>query len=99
MNRLPGLVSNIKWGVWYDSGRVVLGAPPEAERMACLLHFAEAFGVPVEHPSSGGGSGPARGGSRLPPHRRRAGRPTRGVAVRALIEVVRHPPVCGLSAA
>ncbi|MEU3680441.1 nucleoside 2-deoxyribosyltransferase domain-containing protein [Streptomyces sp. NPDC030592] len=48
MNRLPGLVSNIKWGVWYDSGRAVLGAPPEAERMAYLLHFAEAFEVPVE---------------------------------------------------
>lgn len=48
MNRLPGLVSNIKWGVWYDSGRAVLGAPPEAERMAYLLHFAEVFGVPVE---------------------------------------------------
>nr|AGR39401.1 StnB [Streptomyces sp. TP-A0356] len=44
MNRLPGLVSNIKWGVWYDSGRAVLGAPPEAERMAYLLHFAERAG-------------------------------------------------------
>lgn len=53
MNRLPGLVSNIKWGVWYDSGRAVLGAPPEAERMAYLLHFAEAFGVPVERTLAG----------------------------------------------
>ncbi|MFE6356507.1 nucleoside 2-deoxyribosyltransferase domain-containing protein [Streptomyces rochei] len=48
MARLPGLVSNIKWGAWYDSGRAVLGAPPEAERMAYLLHFADARGVPVE---------------------------------------------------
>ncbi|MFI2371897.1 nucleoside 2-deoxyribosyltransferase domain-containing protein [Streptomyces sp. NPDC018833] len=49
MSRLPGLVSNIKWGAWCDSGRAVLGAPPEAERMAYLLHFADALGVPVEH--------------------------------------------------
>ncbi|MGI5340807.1 nucleoside 2-deoxyribosyltransferase domain-containing protein [Streptomyces sp. CA-181903] len=48
MARLPGLVSNIKWGAWCDSGRAVLGTPPEAERMAYLLHFAGALGVPVE---------------------------------------------------
>ncbi|MCB5178817.1 nucleoside 2-deoxyribosyltransferase domain-containing protein [Streptomyces antimicrobicus] len=48
MARLPGLVSNIKWGAWCDSGRAVLGSPPGAERMDYLLHFAEALGVPVE---------------------------------------------------
>ncbi|MFY1675666.1 MULTISPECIES: nucleoside 2-deoxyribosyltransferase domain-containing protein [unclassified Streptomyces] len=45
--RLPGLVSNVKWGSWCDSGRAVLGTPPEAHRMEYLLHFAEALGVPV----------------------------------------------------
>ncbi|MBW5480586.1 hypothetical protein GPJ59_01370 [Streptomyces bambusae] len=53
MARLPGLVSNIKWGSWCDSGRAVLGAPPEAERMAYLLHFADALGVPVERTLTG----------------------------------------------
>ncbi|MFC5802630.1 nucleoside 2-deoxyribosyltransferase domain-containing protein [Streptomyces formicae] len=48
MSRLPGLVSNIKWGAWCDSGRTVLGAPPKAERMEYLLHFADVLGVPVE---------------------------------------------------
>ncbi|MEU6760234.1 nucleoside 2-deoxyribosyltransferase domain-containing protein [Streptomyces sp. NPDC046685] len=47
MTRLPGLVSNIKWGAWCGSGRAVLGAPPEADRMEYLMHFAEALGVPV----------------------------------------------------
>ncbi|WP_037919739.1 nucleoside 2-deoxyribosyltransferase domain-containing protein [Streptomyces xanthophaeus] len=47
MARLPGLVSNIKWGAWCDSGRAVLGAPPEAVRMEYLLHFAGTLGVPV----------------------------------------------------
>ncbi|MFF3016155.1 nucleoside 2-deoxyribosyltransferase domain-containing protein [Streptomyces sp. NPDC057939] len=53
MARLPGLVSNIKWGAWCDSGRAVLGTPPEAERMDYLLHFAESLGVPVERTLSG----------------------------------------------
>ncbi|MFE9557151.1 nucleoside 2-deoxyribosyltransferase domain-containing protein [Streptomyces sp. NPDC006692] len=48
MARLPGLVSNIKWGAWCRSGRAVLGAPPRAERMEYLLHFAKALQVPVE---------------------------------------------------
>ncbi|MEU7552285.1 nucleoside 2-deoxyribosyltransferase domain-containing protein [Streptomyces sp. NPDC044571] len=53
MARLPGLVSNIKWGAWCDSGRAVLGAPPEAERMEYLLHFAAVLGVPVERTPAG----------------------------------------------
>lgn len=47
MARLPGLVSNIKWGAWCGSGRAVLGSPPEAARMDYLLHFADALAVPV----------------------------------------------------
>lgn len=47
MARLPGLVSDIKWGAWCGSRRAVLGAPPEAERMEYLLHFAEALQVPM----------------------------------------------------
>ncbi|MFH9136895.1 nucleoside 2-deoxyribosyltransferase domain-containing protein [Streptomyces sp. NPDC017524] len=76
MERLPGLVSNIKWGAWCDSGRAVLGAPPEAERMAYLLHFAEALGVPVERLIAGaagaalravGPGSPRTGGERSVP--------------------------------
>ncbi|MGW7091215.1 nucleoside 2-deoxyribosyltransferase domain-containing protein [Streptomyces sp. NPDC054874] len=76
MERLPGLVSNIKWGAWCDSGRAVLGAPPEAERMAYLLHFAEALGVPVERLITGaagaalravGPGSPRTGGERSVP--------------------------------
>ncbi|MFF8827879.1 nucleoside 2-deoxyribosyltransferase domain-containing protein [Streptomyces sp. NPDC015131] len=73
MGRLPGLVSNIKWGAWYDSGRAVLGAPPEAERMEYLLHFAEAYGVPVARtlPEAAGAAVRAVGaGSRRTGHER-----------------------------
>ncbi|MFH7594480.1 nucleoside 2-deoxyribosyltransferase domain-containing protein [Streptomyces racemochromogenes] len=70
MARLPGLVSNVKWGAWCGSGRAVLGAPPRAERMDYLLHFAEALGVPVERTLTGAagaalravGPGAVRGG-------------------------------------
>ncbi|MEF2529949.1 nucleoside 2-deoxyribosyltransferase domain-containing protein [Streptomyces sp. CS62] len=70
MGRLPGLVSNVKWGAWCGSGRAVLGAPPQAERMEYLLHFAGALGVPVERTLAGAvgaalravGTGAARGG-------------------------------------
>ncbi|GAA2490276.1 nucleoside 2-deoxyribosyltransferase domain-containing protein [Streptomyces gobitricini] len=73
MNRLPGLVSNIKWGAWYDSGRAVLGTPPRAERMAYLLHFAEALGVPVERTLPGAAAAALRAvghGSRRTGHER-----------------------------
>ncbi|EFL13718.1 nucleoside 2-deoxyribosyltransferase domain-containing protein [Streptomyces sp. C] len=53
MARLPGLVSNVKWGTWYDSGRAVLGTPPGAERMEYLLHFAGARDVPVARTLAG----------------------------------------------
>ncbi|GAA3358754.1 nucleoside 2-deoxyribosyltransferase domain-containing protein [Saccharopolyspora gregorii] len=47
MPALPGLVSNIKWGAWHDSGRAVLGAPADADRMEYLRHQAAELGVPV----------------------------------------------------
>ncbi|MEU5426320.1 nucleoside 2-deoxyribosyltransferase domain-containing protein [Streptomyces olivoreticuli] len=44
---LPGLVTNVKWGAWHRTGRVVLGSPAEAERNEYLLHFAHELEVPV----------------------------------------------------
>jgi hypothetical protein len=42
---LPGLITNVKWGRFQESGRVVLGAPDDAERNGYLLHFARGNGV------------------------------------------------------
>src|ERR1700729_2501161 len=33
---LPGLTTNLEWGVWHDSGKAVLGAPTGAPRMRYL---------------------------------------------------------------
>jgi 8-oxo-dGTP pyrophosphatase MutT (NUDIX family) len=47
MRTLPGLTTNVEWGTWASSGKVVLGAPPGAEHMAYLLHYADQYRVPV----------------------------------------------------
>lgn len=44
--KLPAFTTNIEWGTWADSGKVVLGAPEDAEKMAYLKHYAEEFRVP-----------------------------------------------------
>jgi Nucleoside 2-deoxyribosyltransferase like len=46
MRELPGLTSNFEFGLWARSGKVVLGAPPDADEMAYLRGSAELFGVP-----------------------------------------------------
>lgn len=38
--------TNIEWGTWADSGKVVLGAPEDAEKIGYLKHYAEKFKVP-----------------------------------------------------
>lgn len=44
--KLPAFTTNIEWGAWADSGKVVLGAPEDAEKMGYLKHYAEEFNVP-----------------------------------------------------
>ncbi len=44
---LPGFTTNVEWGRWEASGRVVLGAPDGAPGMRYLAHYAAAHGVPV----------------------------------------------------
>jgi ADP-ribose pyrophosphatase YjhB (NUDIX family) len=44
---MPAFTTNVEWGMWHDSGRVVFGAPPDAPRNRYLLHYAAKFGVPT----------------------------------------------------
>jgi hypothetical protein len=46
---LPGLTTNVEWGRWEASGKVVLGAPPEAPHVRYLFHYARRHGVPTAH--------------------------------------------------
>lgn len=44
--KMPAFTTNIEWGTWADSGKVVLGAPEDAEKMMYLKHYADEFRVP-----------------------------------------------------
>jgi 8-oxo-dGTP pyrophosphatase MutT (NUDIX family) len=44
--KMAAFTTNIEWGTWADSGKVVLGAPEDAEKMTYLKHYAEKFNVP-----------------------------------------------------
>lgn len=44
--KMPAFTTNIEWGTWADSGKVVLGAPEDAEKMGYLKYYAEEFKVP-----------------------------------------------------
>ncbi|WP_222106366.1 nucleoside 2-deoxyribosyltransferase domain-containing protein [Catellatospora sichuanensis] len=44
---LPGFTTNVEWGRWESSGRVVLGAPADAPGMRYLSHYAQLHGAPV----------------------------------------------------
>lgn len=47
MRTLPGLTTNVEWGRWESSGKVVLGAPPDAPATRYLRHYAVKHGVPT----------------------------------------------------
>lgn len=40
LKTLPGLTTNVEFGVWADSGKVVLGTPPDAQKVQYLQHMA-----------------------------------------------------------
>lgn len=47
MQHLPGLTTNVEFGRWEASGRVVLGAPPTAAHVGYLRECAARNGAPV----------------------------------------------------
>lgn len=49
MKRYLALTSNIEWGMWFDTGKVVLGYPTDAEHMDHIHHFAERHEIAIAH--------------------------------------------------
>ena len=44
---LPGLTTNVEWGVWCQSGKAVLGYPAHAKKMQYIDHYAKLYNVPI----------------------------------------------------
>lgn len=44
---LPGFTTNFELGHWLDSGKIVLGIPPEAEKVSYLHWHAKRLGIPT----------------------------------------------------
>jgi hypothetical protein len=51
--KLGCLISNIEWGVWCNSGKVVLGAPDNADKMGYIKYYAKKYNVPTSNSLSG----------------------------------------------
>ncbi len=45
--KLPAFTTNIEWGTWADSGKVVFGAPEDAEKVTYLKYYSEKYNVPM----------------------------------------------------
>lgn len=45
--KLPAFTTNVEFGSWCDSGKVVWGAPPDADKNTYLEYYAEKYKVPM----------------------------------------------------
>jgi len=46
LKNLPGFTTNIEWGRWENSGKIVLGAPVSADKMRYIRYYAKKFNIP-----------------------------------------------------
>lgn len=47
VGKMPAFTTNDEWGYWKDSGKVVFGAPDNAEKVRYQKYYANKYGVPV----------------------------------------------------
>lgn len=45
--KMAAFTTNVEWGTWASSGKVVFGAPEDAEKVSYLKHYAEKFNAPI----------------------------------------------------
>jgi hypothetical protein len=44
--KMPGFTTNIEFGNWMGSGKVVFGAPPRAPKTGYMRYYCEKLGIP-----------------------------------------------------
>lgn len=49
LEALPGFTTNIEFGEWMKSGKVILGFPKDAAKMNYMAFKARKFGIPIVH--------------------------------------------------
>jgi 8-oxo-dGTP pyrophosphatase MutT (NUDIX family) len=45
--KMAAFTTNVEFGTWQDSGKIVFGAPEDAEKVSYLKHYAEKYNVPI----------------------------------------------------
>ena len=45
--KMAAFTTNVEFGAWADSGKIVFGAPPKATKNGYLKHYAEKYNAPV----------------------------------------------------
>jgi len=45
--KMAAFTTNVEFGTWQSSGKIVFGAPPDASKNSYLKHYAEEYNVPV----------------------------------------------------
>jgi len=46
LETMPAFTTNVEFGAWCESGKVVFGAPPDAPKNTYLKHYAEKYNIP-----------------------------------------------------
>lgn len=46
LDTMPGFTTNVEFGEWMKSGKVILGHPKNAEKMRYMIHKAEKYKIP-----------------------------------------------------
>lgn len=49
LETMPAFTTNIEWGRWESSGKMVLGYPDDAPKMSYMNHYAKKLNIPVNH--------------------------------------------------
>jgi 8-oxo-dGTP pyrophosphatase MutT (NUDIX family) len=47
LENMPAFTTNVEFGAWCDSGKIVFGAPPDAPKNSYLKHYSEKYNVPM----------------------------------------------------